>query len=763
MQRRNCSSKEFGGPIVASLIVMLIFVFVLSNARAQVADNVDPNVEQFAVARGIGDASYNGAVDVSIPLMTIPGINGLDYDISLKYVNGNGVPISKAATWVGLGWNLQNYEITCDPTFDDIGFESGQYYYYLRPGYRPVPDFYHLSYPGGMTGFWMDGSDCGTPVNWSAIKIKGIRDGSTLEYKSFVIYGIDGTKYVFGDRLKKQAGDKLINHDLLYSATKGYYYVFKLTAILPADYIDGGGDPVVPGDGGSDKGGWIKLIYTSPVGFVNSDSWLYQEIDYLSSVITPTHTASFNCGDGAYVFIVNNRPNSGLIQALDNITLRRNSQETPIRMVKFYQSGGFDWLYFDVNSNINIYHWDSQTWPLTGIRARARLDSLKISAGDGAISEPSYRFDYFYDPSIDFTSSQPLYQIDNWGYLDTIADVFTTHPTKYFTYGMLKKIIYPTGGIAEFEYESNYFTPEPGSERAYYSTDPVMAGGLRLLRQTITDPQTNQSMMYQYRYGEAHPSMGGMQYSGSGFISSDPGVNVNRLETIYRLASDVRFDVHYPIVTTIHPDNSMTRRYFTSACTEFTSFSWMFCDEQVEPVINYSNSSTWPSLTSYQQVSLIPYYHHEQQGYKSYQGNDFANLNYPIAFGTYHIDDVYDFMTPSVLNGLASCEAAEFDDCNVNLRVSYYVPPPYYPRHIAGYIKTVGIDNSWKRGYLLKEEKYSSSSNTDPIWSKRYYYDMVLRNAQDYSIVLDGDGPGVFSFTECSGQVKLTKTVEKTY
>lgn len=762
------------------IATILLLIGSAGMSKAQVTDNVDPTVEQFPIIKGVGDPDYTGSANVSIPVMTVPGIQGLDYNVTLQYVCGNGVPISSSASWVGLGWNLDNYEITCNPV---NGNPSGGsiYYYYQRTSDEYVPDLYYLSYPGGSTPFWLDSNGKGIPVKWSAIKIIGIRDGALRNYKCFIVYGLDGTKYIFADRLRKEAGGTmLLNHDPVWpSHDPSYYYVFKLSAILAPDYIDGGGPAwYLPNDGGTDVGAWIRFSYSTPESYpaVTANGYVtnYQEVSYLSTVTTPTHTASFVLSsETRNPFIINSllAGAPSYLHSLERIILRRTGQQNSIRTAEFIQSNGFDWL---MNAGDGNYDWYYQNQRME-YNLRMRLDGLRIWGAGDAMSEPSYRFYYNYD-ALDFSTAPSNYCIDNWGYLAANSDIGKSFPEHCFFYGILNKVVYPTGGFVEFSYEPNYFQPEKNSPRTG-SGLAVKAGGLRLKEQSVTDPQMGQEHTYRYEYGKTNNYMtnkyssAGLPYPGVGFVSSDPGATQSVVSTICSLGANIRQEVHYPDIVTTRPDGSMIKKYFTAACTEMAfpgsnDYSWMFKDGNQEQRLAFHKTISWPHFDQPQAgMHSIPYAKCDIPGtgqtWHSLQSNDFPFAYYPLAYplGFFNTTTPYDVTTLDV-NGIASCELVELDDCNSNFIAALSAYGTQWS--MSGFIKTVGIDNSWKRGYPVKEEKYASGGTL--VWSKEYYYDMLLKFTQDFTIAFPvTSSSGRVHFTECSGEVRLIKTVEKKY
>lgn len=747
--------------LVAGLCVLPIL------AQAQVTENVDPTVAQFPIVNRAGDPNYHGALDISIPLMTVPGIQGLDYHINLQYIDGNGVPISRSSSWVGLGWNLQNYEITCNPVSGPYGASS---YWYDTSSY--APDLYHLYYPGGSTTFWMDASGKGIPVRWSGIKIVGIKDGSTSEYKCFVVYGLDGTKYVFADRLRKQTNGGLINQTLLWPASPdlAYYYVFKLSAILAPDYVDGGGNWYLPGDGGTDKGAWIKLQYSSPSeAYTGNSTDMAQEVDYLDSVETPVFTADFVLGENN-PFIIDHNLAQGSLSSLSKILMYRNGQSEPVKIVDFFQSHYFNWLSDDADS----YLWESDS---DTTELRTRLDSVRIMGENGESSEPTYKFSY-YQGGIDFINTP--YYIDNWGYLTSEWNQSFPDSSDYYTYGMIKQITYPTGGTDQFFYGPNYFQPNKACSMGTNDTlqsfradsnSAVMQGGLRIEKQIITDPQTGDQQIFTYRYGDSNTYMSqayaaaGLSYPGVGFVSDDPGPTGN-LSTLDYIGGNLNQQVGYSDITIELPDGSKIVKCYTSSCTDVAlsqgnEYRWMFYDSNNLPRIVFQNDDYgWPNFEVAGMFDYFPYVYSPDAGsdYYSYLTIDFPWITFPCTPGKF----VTGALCPDGagdVDSLALCEAYKFDNCAINALVSFQFDGAGY--NVSGFLKTMGIDNSWKRGYLLKEEKYSKADSL--VWSKSYYYNMILKNAQDYTVIDNSSTVTQVHFTECSGQVRLTKTIERRY
>lgn len=559
-----------------SILAILAWVILLNGivvSQVPVFENVDPTVSQLEVIRGSGDPDYSGDLNVNIPLMTVPGRGGLNFNINLQYVHGNGVPASESASWVGLGWNLNMYQITCSPTYDPDIASSGSLL-------SDDKDMYYLSYPGGATPFRKFADDW-TPLNWSAIKIEASilttpgGNNPDQDYERFVVTDLDGTRYVFGHKLKMESQNQLSNHCIPNSGsvqcahTNGhpYFYVFKLTAILGPNYVDAGGDAYVPGDVGTDSGSWIKLDYWDPITITADGSIIQMEASFLKTITTPTHQASFTLTSSYNNAIIYRGLQKENLPSLDKIQLKKLGG-TLIREVDFTTSESFGWVKENSGPGQSYnYVYNPRGISYGELRRRLRLDSVTIYGQNPQESQPPYTFTYYGEPT-DLADYAPCW-LDPWGLIATVnssSDAYQNSPDPNRDYcWMLKKIIYPTGGSVEFEYETDrYEIPYPDVDEGNLGgvTRVDYMGGVRLLRQTITDPLTLQQSVYSYSYALTNTDFPG----GFGFSSGRIKRNLqNGVLFGNGIGANYSNDVHYPDVEITRPDNSRIRKYFSCA------------------------------------------------------------------------------------------------------------------------------------------------------------------------------------------------------
>lgn len=672
------------------------------NLLAQLLEEVDPTVSQFEVIRGSGDPDHTGALNFRIPLMKIPGRSGLDYDLELVYVNGNGVAASEAASWVGLGWNLNLYQISCSPAYG-ADQSSAQ-----KEVTSTGKDLYHLSYPGGSTPIYQF-DDGWRPLDWKAIKIEATEVLSEnsggwyvhKDYGKFTITDLDGTRYIFAQRLRQESSTSLTNHCLhsQYGSHANnehpYYYVFKLSAILGTNYVDGNGDDI-PGNGGTDKGSWIKLEY-STITVVDSGTPYYyrMEVNDLAKIKTPTHEAVFNFSTGNRYYIYQGKQSSQL-GTLNYVQL--NPAGTKI---EFFTSRKWAWAKFN-GANYSLVKTDGSN----GDFLRGCLDSLRI--GSGGQYHPSYKFEYTGNPQEGQGASCGL---DPWGYYTTNPFVPNPQPTDFkWNVWLLNKVTYPTGGTAEFEYESNRYQTYIHNFRSPAGDGEILSGGVRLKKQTLTDPHTETASVYTYEY-----ALTNQQHPSHGFLSCEPMFfEMFNLTTQSSVGKNLRTEVHYPDVQITRPDGSRIRKYYTSA------FSSVQADPPSDLYNDYSNSYSTITIDSDPDLQAIVICLGCQNGLWDYFNP--SGSSYPLGGHQHFLGGTYQDDKAAFLG-----EASEFDDFSTYIFLC------------TNKVNVQMFNNSWKRGHLTREELYLATADDPtvfkrPVQRKIYHYKMTPKKSQMYKV-----------------------------
>jgi hypothetical protein len=282
----------------------------------------------------------NGDLGFPLPLITVPGRGGFDFDVSLQY--RSGVTVDQPSTWVGVGWSFDPGGITRDVQALVTGMESGTSYDVdfteLHPHQR---DQYAVSFPGG--GFTMSrfnlsdqnkpgntaigqrgGSSSATPVpvvnssthamltlggctgdgaffphEWAPYAIcpstgngtvsAGGKTTSKSDYRSFTITASDGTRYVFADPVLASYEHFVPN--TAYRETKTYVSRWRLRSILSSDFTGNELEPQLD----SGTGNWIRLYYSAVESRGTGPAMRQGSV--LTVIETPTHIATFDAGD----------------------------------------------------------------------------------------------------------------------------------------------------------------------------------------------------------------------------------------------------------------------------------------------------------------------------------------------------------------------------------------------------------------------------------------------------------------------------------
>ncbi|MEM6335942.1 MAG: SpvB/TcaC N-terminal domain-containing protein, partial [Bacteroidota bacterium] len=93
------------------LLSALVLVFIARAAQAQQTGDVEvlnKHVIQPEVLRPSNPlqpgVTAKGDLSLSLPVLTVPGRGGLDFQVSLSY--SSGIRVNQQAGWVGLGWSF---------------------------------------------------------------------------------------------------------------------------------------------------------------------------------------------------------------------------------------------------------------------------------------------------------------------------------------------------------------------------------------------------------------------------------------------------------------------------------------------------------------------------------------------------------------------------------------------------------------------------------------------------------------------------------
>ena len=367
-------------------------------------------------------------------------------------------------------------------------------------------------------------------LNWQPWQITYENPVDGIDSWSIVLE--DGTIYFFGKAVKKRVEIQKWSHvyrDYLPISDQWWNqnyddnvplhtYSWHVTKILGNNYVDDGDG--IPNDG--DKGNWIRFDYEdnatelkyspprdqytgkvqfygdydfgySPPAQYNEEIWSWNRItsyvssSFLSTITTPTHEASFitSLRDDA------KSDNGTKIRKLDRIELKRRGNSNIVTAIVFDQD----------------YHLcPGAPGALSG---KLTLNGFTKFSNCGTAWEPSdphlppTRF--IYDEVYNYSYNR--WNFDSWGYyfnggnsgydfqyiIDNNPEVVVWPPAG--TYGSsndaqawsIRKIIYPTGGSIEYEYEVDSYRFVQTGELSFNKP----GGGIRVKTKKIDDAMGN--------------------------------------------------------------------------------------------------------------------------------------------------------------------------------------------------------------------------------------------------------------------------------
>jgi len=446
---------------------------------------------------------YTGTADISIPLYTIKE-DGLEIPIVLSY-HSSGFKVEDQATNVGLGWLLepggaviQVVNGTSDQT-DDFQTMPSDYNYLLAnvspigfhssrgsigdaagpcsptPSYGDTensmlgllrgdlqPDIYQYNFPGGYSGKFYLNPSTHQPVLIDKQKQIFIQQGANSAWK---ITTLNGDRYYFNDEETSTDG----------GAASHQGYTFKLSQITLHN-------------GKTINFSYANNTYNWTAGYSEFFHTSYPVPELQSTAEAQIQSTSSN--ENHYIKTITQIKTADVIINF-NLGTRTDMQAPCIQSVDILdavtgnkiKTFTFTYGYFGFSQ---VGSPNGGTDPLQGQRLKlTTVQETGYNQAGQAQSNPPYQFTY--------NESSPLPQKgsfakDFWGYYNGVNNTNLLTSLKYpyyagmlgtgFPYsyvtslpgadrsvdtsklslGMLTQVIYPTGGVTKFSYESNAFT-----------------------------------------------------------------------------------------------------------------------------------------------------------------------------------------------------------------------------------------------------------------------------------------------------------------
>ena len=586
--------------ILATLLVGMFFGRSLASQTIEQRRfnefNMQPEVWHF-VSPQYAKVDAKGDLRLSIPILTVPATNGLDFQINFTYKAG--ILYHQTASWIGLGWNFDPGSITRDV--------SGGLYYYSDYNTEPhtgvdyerlatrlyMPDMYYLFIPkegtipmmrttysnfnnyyndynflhpyNGEYGFYL--------MNYRPYKIEYLVSDSNYdwpgEYKipqgnngsqneeddiiRFIVTTDDGTRYIYGlPSLGKYKS--YLEGDRVY-----YFYpnAWRLLAIAGPDFTGDIEDLCQDGNNLSldelePRIDWIKFEYefdnTQVFSNGATDNTLIQNT-YLKKIITPTHYVVFITGNRSDVDLRNYAGTgnniSGLYKRLKEILLytRNHNLVMKVKLVTNYELG------------------------ISNTNGKLTLKQIYYEAADGS-QLPGYEFTYGFNPI--WRNSTAEFYYDGWGYynesgIPSNSDNIDGNLSDAAAWA-LQTITYPSGSVEKFYFENDkidnkvmtyYYIDQGGywSEKDFnFDLYGRRQGGIRVKKIVRTDGMGD-SLEIDFQYGRGYaPCIPPKQVP---WISGIPA-NVDE----YQVYQRGNMDIVYEWIEKIYPDGSREKTYY---------------------------------------------------------------------------------------------------------------------------------------------------------------------------------------------------------
>jgi hypothetical protein len=766
--------RRVGPALLAALLIAWTAVPVATGQAAQDPPAVQigsqsPNAASLGIFGEVPVSLHTGTPSIEIPLFVAEG-RVLQVPITLKY-HASGVRVGDIAGWVGMGWaldaggvitrsvrglpddDLNGYVTTGHKLYDGVFWESvgmtgvdwdtaplANYLYSIRQGELDTePDQFSFNVAGYSGQLILPPSLNQAPVKVRTVPMQPIEilPNNDPTYSgghigSWVIRAPDGTEYHF----EAMETTTSIPHGVA-SGGSSYVSGWYLSRIRAA--------------GGDDE---ILFEYSRRLLSTMSDSYherrhllaampgcedfdrnvvsqsIHQTDELLvSRILTARHEVIFHTSYRADVPDFSNSPQQ---QQLDSISVRDRTSGDFIRGYHF---------------DFNVFGADERSFG--GVdRRRSFLTSVR-EVGLSGSKQPPYRLEYF-SPA-DLPDRRSLAR-DHWGFYNGADENTTLIPpldaTTYYgrnvflkggnrepdtlrtQYGMLSKIVYPTGGWTEFSFQAHDYAktfegglplvPGPMKEAEAFSStgsdstggtfqEPFQVEGTQPSRVTFTvtwsAPGNNALLTMEARVRDEHgmdllgPLNGGLTYS----ADLVPGTYLLEA-TVDELAGEgwVRIEAEWQGMTTP-----------SAAGTPGAPAGGV----RIRKIATYDGSGNPPHVRRY-----------------DYRHN--SGLREGISSGVLITTPTYDrqfieqncellFRASSVREGLGSsggshvgyAEVTEVSDDG--RRVSHFriVPDAHVETHTAvqppsgGYLAQSMTSQSWQRGQVLREEVFDAAGN----------------------------------------------------
>ncbi|WP_223601160.1 hypothetical protein [Chryseobacterium sp. GVT01B] len=370
-----------------------------------------PSVSSLATYGNTPVSNATGLPDISFPLLGLPtSNNGVHLDVGLSY-NPMNVSQNEPASQSGTGWSVfaggvisRSIEYDIDEMYDDTS--NGNY---VKNNFD---DIYYYNLPG-LSGKFKFKRNLDTNtfelVNLSSNKIKieytRSSNNATLILESFTLTDTKGIKYLFNDYSRNNR-----ERNVYLPGGKVFKSAFFLSQIKDGNNVE-----------------LASFTYQKDIKYKNNSTTIVYQTSKLKSIISP----GFGKIEFEYLYD----------SALDG------SMNDPYQVQKVSLKDNYDHIISSYNFEYLLfgYNYSTSGDPFNTDYKRA-LTKLKKMDKNGSVSETT-EFEYGDSAAVPSPGISPSSLCDN------LYPSFTPKITQ----GILKKVITPTKGVIEYNFESNQY------------------------------------------------------------------------------------------------------------------------------------------------------------------------------------------------------------------------------------------------------------------------------------------------------------------
>jgi hypothetical protein len=444
-------------------IYILLFTLSFLSVKAQISEDQpiitrsNPSIANLMSFAEVPVNTNTGTPNISIPLASLPTRSkDVNVNVELSY-HPSGISFNNKASDVGLGWNLIGDGVI-SRTMNNMPDEYSIPYWQSRLSslenvrFDDVYSYNFMGYSGSFM-IYFDASNNSFSIqkeDYNNLKIEFEMINGTQSVNSFVIYDDKGYKYVFDikDRDTRVAHD-MIKPSMLNPNGGPREILSQEYLMSPYPYINAHHLSKIYDNNGKEL---VSYFYNTTTKYYQGNPNISYDIkiNKLSEIVSE--------GIGKVIFSYNNDTNLETSKSdtfeLQNVTVKNIFNQT---IKKF----SFDYFF----SELELNNYD--------IASRRMLQKVQEFNNTETTSIDTH---LYYDTAVYSLPSHPnschegYYGIDYFGYLNSNVNPLSIfenfdgeindikQPSKnVLRYGILKRIVHPSGGRVDYDFESHTY------------------------------------------------------------------------------------------------------------------------------------------------------------------------------------------------------------------------------------------------------------------------------------------------------------------